>query len=144
MRAYREIAWRNAPMDCGQCGHRMTRLMPRIQQVHDICHQDGNTGDAVAQPAFGPGVRVSSRRQLRDLQKRLPEELFNRTAGKKEVSFRDPRTGKMERTEVVSKGIEIRDVHVSETKERPDLQKMAVEQMVKECRKERAEGKIRL
>jgi hypothetical protein len=130
-------------MDCPECGHRMTRLMPQIQQVHDICHRDGATGDSIAMPAFGKGVRVTSRNQVRDYQKRIPEELFNRTAGKHEVSFQDPRTGKMERTEIESKGIEIRDMHTSETKERPDLQKMAVDNMKREIKKELADGKIK-
>lgn len=53
------------------------RIFSPVQQIRDIDHANGNTGDPVFMPAYGK--HVGSRRQLTEERERAREDYFNRT-----------------------------------------------------------------
>jgi hypothetical protein len=83
-------------------------LMPRVNQISDVDHSEGRTGDKIFMPAFGK--YVSSRREISELQKRARENLWNRTVGRHETMVPDPETGKMEKVTVTSDGIDVGEI----------------------------------
>lgn len=131
---------------CGQYGGRVNRrgerifdiIPPKIQQRRDIDHMDGNTGSDIPMPAFGPDARISSRRQLSELQKRAREIMWNRTAGSHETWVKDPDTGKKEKVTVESSGIDVGEIHTLDSKPKHfDHHAHAVKQVREQIAKER-------
>ena len=131
---------------CGQYGGRLNRhgvrifdiIPPKIQHLRDIDHMDGNTGADIPMPAFGPDVRISSRRQLSEHQKRAREIMWNRTEGRHESMVKDPDTGAMEKVTVESAGIDVGEIRTLESKPKPfDHHGHAIQEVRKQIAKER-------
>jgi hypothetical protein len=60
----------------GKTLHRIEWLPPQsIYHTPDLDHAEGRTGDSVPMPAYGPNVRVSSRRQLKNLREKAREAI---------------------------------------------------------------------
>lgn len=60
----------------GKTLHRIEWIPPRsIYHTPDIDHAEGRTGDGLPMPAYGANVRVSSRRQLKELREKTREKL---------------------------------------------------------------------
>jgi hypothetical protein len=137
---FREV---NDPPDCLGCGKKMEFWFSAPNFARDLENQEGRYADRIPMPAFGPGVTVGSRRELKELQKRLPETLYNRTEGDHETFKVDPTTGKKEKVTIRSQGIELGEVRTSEGKERPDLHKLAVDTAKAEFKADVAAGKVR-
>lgn len=112
------------PGNCWECDAGK-KVALRVQQIHDIDHQDGRTGDDHYQPAFG--TRARSRRDIRELQKRTREEYFKATDGPQTYMMIDRETGEKGKMTVDCKGIDVGEIHTSETPFTggPDHQKMA-------------------
>lgn len=95
--------------------HKIAWLPPRIQQIHDLAHADGGTGDAIPMPALGPDVRVRSRAELDDAMKRAREEYWKSTNGPHSTirPFKDPATGEMtfEKVTTMREGVDLGELH---------------------------------
>jgi putative FmdB family regulatory protein len=90
--------------------------------ISDVSHQEGRTGheDLDMTHVFGPGARISSRRQLKQYKDLTRDKYFRDTDGKREVMkpFKDPDTGKihMEKVTREQNGIDLGEIHeVDET-----------------------------
>lgn len=89
------------------------RKMPGVQNDNLV-----PGGDAVSLPGFGRTATARTKAELRDLQKRAPENLFLRTDGEHTVKIPnfDERTGRfvMEDHTVKGEGIVIEEPHTIE------------------------------
>ena len=82
--------------------------------VRDISSQEGRTNEAVAMPAFGKNVHITSRRQLKELQKRTRDRMWEETFGEHHHFVDDPETGKKEKITINSEGIDSGEIHTQE------------------------------
>lgn len=92
---------------------------PKIHFIRDIDSTEGRVHDAVPMPAFGPDVAVTSRSQLRDLQKDAREKIMESTGGRKTLNVTDPETGKRETITVEREPLDVGEIHTAESRPQP-------------------------
>ena len=140
------VEWceRDTPQKCHQCGKPMEHWFSKVNWSRDYDSMEGRCNDRFEVPAFGPGVTVGSRSEMRELQKRVPDELYERTQGDHTTMVPDPETGKLEKVTVKSQGIELGEVHESSGRQtQSDLQERAIENLKSEVKADLKAGKPR-
>lgn len=101
-------------------GTRRIRIeIPKVNFIRDIDSTEGRVHDAVPMPAFGKDVAITSRSQLRDLQKDAREKIMESTGGKKTLNVTDPETGARETVTVEREALDVGEIHTAESRPRP-------------------------
>jgi hypothetical protein len=105
----------------GRLAYRIAWIPPKIQQIHDVDHADGNTGNRIPMPALGEGVTVGSRSEMNDALKRAREQMYEATNGPHAsmVAVKDERTGQVVFEKVTRdlKGFDPGELHVLDAPE---------------------------
>lgn len=113
---------------CGAWGGHVKKNGRRVVEIFlptppnisvDISSQDGRINDAVHMPAFGKDVYLTSRSQLRDLQKDAREKIMESTGGKKVLNVTDPDTGRREKVTVEREALDVGEIHTAESRPQP-------------------------
>lgn len=93
--------------------------IPRVNFIRDIDSTEGRVHEAVPMPAFGKDVAITSRSQLRALQKDAREKIMESTGGKKTLRVTDPETGARETVTVEREPLDVGEIHTAESRPRP-------------------------